>query len=147
MAAAPWASKLGGVNLSWLFDDSVQPKWATALETRLTALMGAKMKAWDDALAALSAKADQLIALFGTQDASVKQALADAAAAKAAADAVIADDAASDAAVDQARADAIAAVAAKFDAVLNPPPPPAGGGADGGTPESPGDGTLEGGLP
>lgn len=81
------------------------------------------MAAFDDALAALAAKVDALIAHYAGDTEALAEANARAAAAEALAAKVVADDAAEDAAQDQARADALAGVNTKIDAILNPAAP------------------------
>jgi septal ring factor EnvC (AmiA/AmiB activator) len=83
-----------------------------------------QMDSFDNALAALEAKVDAVIAVIADDEAAVAAAREAVAAAEAKAAAVVADDASQDAAVDAARAGALAGIGAKLDAVLKPAPEP-----------------------
>jgi len=72
------------------------------------------MAAFDDALAALDAKVDAVLAKLAGDDAAVAAAQQAAAEAEARAQEVVDNDAAEDAAADQARADALSSVNAKW---------------------------------
>jgi hypothetical protein len=79
-----------------------------------------QMASFEDALAALAAKVDAVVAVIANDAVALESARRAVAEAEARAAAVVADDAAGDAADDAARADALAGVGAKLDAVLNP---------------------------
>jgi len=80
-----------------------------------------QMASFDDALAALAAKVDAVVAVIANDAVALESARRAVAEAEANAARVVAEDAADDAVVDSARADALAGVGAKLDAVLNPP--------------------------
>ena len=81
-----------------------------------------QMASFDDALAALAAKVDAVVAVISNDAVALEAARQAVAEAEAKAAQVVADDAAGDAAADSARADALAGIGAKLDAVLNPAP-------------------------
>lgn len=80
------------------------------------------MASFDDALAALAAKVDAVVAVIANDAVALEAARQAVADAEAKAADVVATDAAGDAAADSARADALAGIGAKLDAVLNPTP-------------------------
>lgn len=97
-----------------MFFKKQNPVWDIRLEL--------KMATFDDALAALSAKVDAILAVMASDSEALAVAREAVAEAEARAAAVVENDAAEDAAQDAARAASLNDVAAKLDAVLMPPP-------------------------